>query len=381
MFRRAQKRSQSAAANFILLGVAVPKDGDFSDGLAEHLIASLAQTLEANRPSRLSGVLADHLSLEIVIQQSGIKFYIWGPLIYQAALNQLISEAYPGVKLSEQTLDYSRPIRQGRAICATELALKKNELLPIIPLGNYQPEYLSAILGAMAKLAQADVELWLQVLIRPHSQSWKLKATKAFRRLAKTPGSLAAMDAKFQRPTLQTKVRLMAVAEDKRTARLCLETVGIAIDRLGHIMPNSFKLQPISSSHERQLEYHLRFFIDKGFPLNSQELASLFNPMVATRFKSAPTARPISSSKDKPALSAFEKLLEEAEAKPKTVSAFQPKAEIKPSRPKKTPQGIVKLTAKATVKGHVGKLVTSRIQNETKVASGPADDELVIKLH
>ncbi|MEK7561535.1 MAG: DUF87 domain-containing protein, partial [Patescibacteria group bacterium] len=88
---------------------------------------------------------------------------------------------------------------------------------------------------------------------------------------------ITAIETKSQKLGYQVKIRLVYAGKDPRTARLRMQALVGAFKQLNTTNLNGFYVKSSSFRKDKQLEYQNRFFIDHGFILNIEELASLFH--------------------------------------------------------------------------------------------------------
>src|SRR5581483_1880058 len=73
------------------------------------------------------------------------------------------------------------------------------------------------------------------------------------------------------------KIRLLYAGHDQHTARLRMQALVGAFKQFNTTNLKGFQSKGASFNREKQLEYQTRFFIDNGYILNIEELASLFH--------------------------------------------------------------------------------------------------------
>lgn len=302
-----------------LLMLEVPRANDKKELAAEQMLAALHGILRPKRELRLSGTLQEHISLEVAAIGQRIRFYIWTPKHLQSFVEGQIYAQYPTAHIYEQETDYSdRPLHQ-TVVHSAELALTDNETLPIKTFPSFEVDPLAAITATLAKLDKEDEEMWIQILCRPISDNWHRKGAKAVARIRNRQGLLpsgggelvsyaaqafaalarppAATDGEKKAPELserdksritaieekgtklgyQVKIRLLYAGHDQRTARLRMQALVGAFKQFNTTNLNGFQSKAASFNRDKQLEYQTRFFIDQGYILNIEELASLFH--------------------------------------------------------------------------------------------------------
>ncbi len=303
-----------------LLMLEIPRENDKKELAAEQMLAALHGILRSKRELRSSGTLQEHISLEIAAKGQRIRFYIWTPRHLQAFVEGQIYAQYPTVQITEQETDYSERQLEQDVIHTAELTLSENETMPIKTFPSFEVDPLASITATLAKLDKENEEMWIQIIARPIADDWHKRGSKtisrikggrggfgggggttlsyagqAFAALVRPPDSsgkegggapevserdkarIAAIETKTQKLGYQVKIRLVYAGNDAQTARLRMQALVGAFKQFNTTNLNGFKVKNSSFKKDKQLEYQARFFIDHGFILNIEELASLFH--------------------------------------------------------------------------------------------------------
>ncbi|HLA49057.1 MAG TPA: type IV secretory system conjugative DNA transfer family protein [Candidatus Saccharimonadales bacterium] len=299
----------------------IPRENDKKELAAEQMLAALHGILRSKRELRLSGTLQEHISLEIAAKGQRIRFYIWTPKHLQAFVEGQIYAQYPTVQITEVEEDYSERQLAQEVIHTAELTLSENETMPIKTFPSFEVDPLASITATLAKLDKESEEMWIQIMARPIADDWHRRGAKmvarirggrgvigaggtatlnyagqAFAALIRPPegggkeggtaalelserdkARITAIETKTQKLGYQVKIRLMYAGNDSRTARLRMQALVGAFKQFNTTNLNGFKIKSTSFKQDKQLEYQTRFFIDHGFILNIEELASLFH--------------------------------------------------------------------------------------------------------
>jgi hypothetical protein len=311
------KSSYKSAAEESLLMLEIPRTNDKKELAAEQMLAALHGILKTKRELKMSGTMQEHISLEIAAIGQRIRFFIWTPKHLQAFVEGQIYAQYPTVQIYEQLEDYSERKLHQTVIHTAELSLIDNETLPIKTFPSFEVDPLAAITATLAKLDKEDEEVWIQILARPIADDWHKRgqrvvnrikggggllgpnagnllgyAAEAVAALARPPAHegktestlterdksrISAIEQKSVKLGYQVKVRLLYAGHDQHTARLRMQALVGAFKQYNSTNLNGFEAKAASFSRDKQLEYQTRFFVDKGFILNIEELASLFH--------------------------------------------------------------------------------------------------------
>jgi hypothetical protein len=299
-----------------LLMLEVPRTNDKKELAAEQMLAALHGILRSRKELRASGTNQEHISLEIAAIGQRIRFFIWTPKHLQAFVEGQIYAQYPTVQIYEQSEDYAARVLHQTVIHNAEIKLTDNETLPIKTFPSFEVDPLAAITATLAKLDKEDEEMWIQILARPIPDEWHKKGARAVRRIkgggALTNGSLmgyaaeamaalarppaqsgegakppelserdksriAGIEGKGTKLGYQVKIRFLYAGHDQHTARLRIQALIGAFKQFNTTNLNGFQPAGQNYNRERQTEYQARFFRDRGFILNIEELASLFH--------------------------------------------------------------------------------------------------------
>ncbi|HVS78991.1 MAG TPA: DUF87 domain-containing protein [Candidatus Saccharimonadales bacterium] len=311
------KKKVEAAHDHCLLMLEVPRTNDKKELAAEQMLAALHGILRTKQELKLSGTLQEHISLEVAAIGQRLRFYIWTPKHLQAFVEGQIYAQYPTVQIFEQEQDYADRALHQTVIHTAELVLTNDETLPIKTFPSFEVDPLAAITATLAKLDKEDEEMWIQIMARPVPDDWHRKgqrmvtkikrgggmfggngsgmnyAAEALAALVRPPtGSgetkapeiserdksrISAIEEKSTKLGYQVKVRLLYAGHDQHTARLRMQALVGAFKQFNTTNLNGFEAKLQSFNREKQLEYQTRFFIDKGYILNIEELASLFH--------------------------------------------------------------------------------------------------------
>ncbi|MDO8591328.1 MAG: type IV secretion system DNA-binding domain-containing protein [bacterium] len=320
MIMRRKSKKVRMSHEHCLLMLEIPRENDKKELAAEQMLAALHGILRSKRELRVSGTLQEHISLEIAAKAARIRFYIWTPKHLQAFVEGQIYAQYPTVQITEQETDYSERQLEQDVIHTAELTLTETETIPIKTFPSFEVDPLASITATLAKLDKQEEEMWIQIIARPIADDWHKRGSKmvarirggrgglsgggtatlnyagqAFAALIRPPDAsgkeggsapdvserdkarITAIETKTQKLGYQVKIRLVYAGNDPRTARLRMQALVGAFKQFNTTNLNGFKVKNSSFRKDKQLEYQTRFFIDHGFILNIEELASLFH--------------------------------------------------------------------------------------------------------
>lgn len=307
-----------------LLILEIPRANDKKELAAEQMFASLHGILRDKNELRISGGLQEHVSFEIAAVGKLIRFYVWVPKHLQNFVEGQIYAQYPTVQIHEADEDYTKRQFKHDVVYTAELSLADNEMLPIKTFQSFEVDPLAGITATLAKLETNDEEVWIQFLTRPIPDGWHKQASafansikngaplfgggggelfgklgpyilQIIEALWKSPeegaGSTPAakelserdktriseINTKSTKLGYQVKIRIAYLGDDQQAAKLRMQAIVGAFKQFNSTNLNGFKMTGASFKQEDLNKYTARFFIDKGYVLNIEELASVFH--------------------------------------------------------------------------------------------------------
>ena len=301
-----------------LLILEIPKANDKKELAAEQMFASLHGILRDRKELRDSGGWQEHISFEIAAVGKLIRFYVWVPRHLQNFVEGQIYAQYPTVQIHTADEDYTKRHLEHSVVHTAELTLSDNEVLPIKTFQSFEVDPLASITATLAKLEDKDEEVWIQIIARPIADDWHKRAS-AYVSKVRGGGGLAIdwgfmsyfvriLEALWTPPTSTTtegakpkelserektriaeiekkstklgyrvKIRLVYLGESKVAAKLRMQGLVGTFKQFNSTNLNGFRMTKASFDREDLLPYTVRLFIDKGFILNIEELASVYH--------------------------------------------------------------------------------------------------------
>jgi hypothetical protein len=322
---RRQERWVQSTENILLL-VEVPKENEKKELSAEQMFASLHGILRPKSELTKEGSLQEHVSFEIVSRLNSIQFYIWTPKHLKDFVESQVYAQYPSVQIKEGPDDYSKIDVAGRTIYGTELGLNKDTVLPIKTFASFEVDPLAGITGVLAKMEQIGEECWIQILARPIDDSWQDAAkdhvehikgggakwdwgNKLADTLLQVPiyifsnfvmalfappvagdkkeskkeldvgeqTVIKAVEEKMTKLGYQVKIRIAYLGPDQASARQRMQAIVGGFKQFNTTNLNGFVSTKMYNSVEFLEDYQARLFLDQGYILNIEELASLYH--------------------------------------------------------------------------------------------------------
>lgn len=312
-----------------ILKIKIPRTNDKDPTAAEMMFATLHGILKPNKEHIKEGTVQEHISFEIVANNKAINFYVWMPKNIKDFVEGQIYAQYPSADISEVT-DYTKELEndnftQNRSFAGSELELTKDDYLPIKTFNNFQVDPLAGITGVLSKLEEDGEEIWVQILARPVDDDWKkrglnyVKSKKEGKSSSKLDiGSIliqpielikdfihitfvgplepkdngkdgpklsseeesiiSGIEEKSEKLAYSTKIRLVYIAKESQKSKERIQATIGAFKQFNTTNLNGFKGKIIGGSMGKFLsDYKNRLFMDEGFHLNIEEIASIYH--------------------------------------------------------------------------------------------------------
>lgn len=320
--RNNQRAKHIRSLEHVVLAIEPPAKNSKTASSAEEFFASLHGTLRNKRELAMQGGLQEHTSFEIVATGAGLRFYIWVPKHLQNFVESQVYAHYPDAKVYVASSDYAITSKPAATYTA-ELSLNESALLPIKSYADFDADPLLAITDAMSNI-QPEEEAWLQVLVRPASNEWHAAANRVIGRIksgaggglgasfwlyvldiaeamwkppqergapklsARDEARIEAIQQKRTKTGFKVKVRLTCLAPSEAGAKTRLHAIAATFKQYSKPNLNSFDVKRATFASDGLAEYRARFFIDKGYILNTQELATIFHLPYSAEVEEAP---------------------------------------------------------------------------------------------
>lgn len=303
----------------VLITLEIPRANDKKELAAEQMFASLHGILRDKVELRMTGGLQEHISFEIAAIDKLIRFYVWVPKHLQNFVEGQIYAQYPTVQIHTMDADYADRNISHSVVYTSELTLTDNEMLPIKTFQSFEVDPLAGITATLAKLDDSSEEVWIQVLARPIADDWHRNASSFANRIRNGTASfdllggggkyfLQAVEALWKPPEqgssnpgakpelserdrtriseiekksvklgYQVKIRMAYLGNNQTTAKQRMQALVGTFKQFNSTNLNGFRMSSASFNPEEIAKYRARFFIDRGYILNIEELASVFH--------------------------------------------------------------------------------------------------------
>lgn len=187
-----KRRSQKTAS--MVLSVRVAKENEAGPIVAEQIFATVhGIARKLSLWDRLRGLHQEQVSFEIANTGRNIVFYVHFPLALRNLVEGQIYAQYPNVEITEVP-DYSASLagKNFDNAVGVELTLQEPDLFPIKRYPQFEDkkakvslDSLSAITATLSKLNDFEEQAWIQLIVRPMEERWRLNFVKCIRIIKK----------------------------------------------------------------------------------------------------------------------------------------------------------------------------------------------------
>lgn len=307
-----QKNNNTKPQAFSLLLLEIPRTNDKKELAAEQMFAALHGILRPYKELWKEGLMQERISFEIASINKQIRFFVWVPTSQKNFVEGQIYAQYPTAQIHELSEDYASRELSQPILYSSELILTDHETIPIKTFTSFEVDPLASVTATLAKLDEVNEEMWIQVIVRPISDEWHKKGVKEIQRikgktglgigsilgqaitaLAKPPtyegapsikeltdrekSRISAIEEKGNKLGFQVKIRILYAGNNEETAKLRMQAIVGTFKQFNSTNLNGFQSKYASFDRNKLAEFRARHFIDKGFILNIEELASLYH--------------------------------------------------------------------------------------------------------
>lgn len=302
----------------ILLVFEIPKNNDRRTDAAEQMFAGLHDILRDRTELRQNGGVQEHMSFEMVAREGKLEFYAWVPKTLQSFIESQIQSQYPSVHIYEADEDYIARERQFSVAYTGELTVTDNDMVPVKTYPAMEADSLASIAATLGKI-EPNEQMWVQVMARPIADEWhdsskqwvsSVKNGSPFDFLGggssfdvrwlgemfgalwrppqggvAAPRALSDRDAarcsgaerKAEKAGFKVRIRLVYLGHSQSSAKARMQAIVGSFKQFNQVGNNGFKLGKASFNKEDLSRYKSRLFLNGGFILNTEELASVFH--------------------------------------------------------------------------------------------------------
>jgi hypothetical protein len=310
-------------SDHILLQIIVPKNNEKKELSAEQMFAALHGILRPATELMKKGSMQEHISFEIASETNLINFYVWVPTYLKDYVESQIYAQYPTVQIVELDQDYSKKDLAGSdKAFGINIGLTKDDIFPIKTFVNFEVDPLAGITTVLAKLEKHE-KIWIQFLIRPVDDSWHKKSLNYIEdvKAGKATGATkpmghrligasakftkdlvsaavtgpneastgkvelstgqttvnAAIEEKAQKIAFEVNIRALYIGDNEPSANQRLQALVGGFKQFNTTNLNGFSATKIIQNPDMLIDYQARLFGNKGYILNTEEIASLYH--------------------------------------------------------------------------------------------------------
>jgi len=235
------------------------------------------------------------LSFEMISFNQHIYFYCHIPShLYELVEGQIYAQ-YPDCEI-ETHEDYANIHRiKNSYIAGTEIALKRSDIYPFKMYDDFEGDSLASVFSVLTK-CQANEQAWIQTVIRPLEDNWRLNFTRSWKRkLIRFKNAFRLKDyfkgtsradikkrdieifsKKAEQYAFRVNVKMAYVSPDKSKVVQKLSAMAKAYSQFDTIDYNEFKFVRSGRGKPFYSRYKSRNF-QNNFVVSAKELASLYH--------------------------------------------------------------------------------------------------------
>ncbi|PJA40806.1 hypothetical protein CO178_01530, partial [candidate division WWE3 bacterium CG_4_9_14_3_um_filter_34_6] len=274
-YLRFNNRSKSLSKK-TFFKIQIPEDSEIEPAAAEQMYSSMYGIKKSGFINSLKE--QDHISFEIVANNSSIEFYAICPSSLENLVEKQINAAYPEAELTK--VDPWNIWGESGFVEFKGLALKKEDYLPINMYEDMKVDSMAVLTSSMNKLHDGE-GLAIQILIRPAEDNWQKKAKDHIKSYVakhnqtdkdgKSVGPkmskidedyLQKIQEKIAKVGFETVIRLVSVSMDEASAKVNLSNLERAFGQFNSPSFNSLRSVP-----KRYQKFFVTSFISRMFPV------------------------------------------------------------------------------------------------------------------
>lgn len=182
------RKRRKYSEKYTVLQVRVPKENEIGPIAAEQIFATLhGIEKEFSLWERLMGYSSDCVSFEIANIGKSIKFYVAFPEDLRNLIEGQIYAQYPDVEIEESD-DYSMSSDFAKNAIGTELKFTDCSINPIKRYPQFEDKLtrvatdpIAGVTGSLVKLEDPQDQAWIQIVVTPLPDKWRIIFTKCVR--------------------------------------------------------------------------------------------------------------------------------------------------------------------------------------------------------
>lgn len=175
---------------YMVMQVAVPRENESGPIVAETIFATF-HGVEKHFTlwQRLRGFSSDNISFELANVGNSIQFYLAFPKSLRSLIEGQVYAQYPNAEI-EECPDYSKQIKreEQKTVISMELDLFEANVYPIKRYAQFEDKLsrlpvdpLAGITAALVTLNNPKDQVWVQIVVTPLLDKWRIIFTKCVR--------------------------------------------------------------------------------------------------------------------------------------------------------------------------------------------------------
>jgi len=176
----------------VVLQLKVPKESESGPIVMEQVYATLhGVNKRFSFVQRLKGFSTDSVSFEIASMEGSIRFYVVFPYRLRNLVEGQIYAQYPDVEILE-VKDYVSSVRCLDCVVGTELTFTAPDVFPIKRYPQFEDKLtrvavdpIAGITSSMVRFSSPSDKAFVQILVTPLEDKWRVLFTKCLRLLKK----------------------------------------------------------------------------------------------------------------------------------------------------------------------------------------------------
>ena len=189
---RVNRIRRKYGVKYEVLQVRVAKENESGPMVAEQIFATLHGIQKKfNLWERLNGYSSSHVSFEIASIDRSIRFYVAFPSHLRNLVEGQLYAQYPDAEI-EDCYDYSEMAKFEDHAVAAELKFSSSDIYPIKRYPQFEDKLarvavdpIAGITSALVKFDDTMDQAWVQVVVTPLADHWRITLTKCVKIIKK----------------------------------------------------------------------------------------------------------------------------------------------------------------------------------------------------
>lgn len=237
----------------------------------------------------------ESIGFEVISYNQHIYFFIRIPTYLHELIEGQLYAMYPDCEI-EVKEDYTKFSKSLEGFASKSLSLTRSDLYPIRTFTEVEGDSLASIFSILSK-AEENEQIWIQVLINPLRDNWKLNFRRRWKMKfinipnffrikdyfkLKSRKEIRAKDRqvwekKAEKRLFKTNIRLAYIAKTQAQAKQKLMALARGFSQFNTIEFNAFKESKIENSKAFLKKYKNLEFDRKTYNFSSEEVASVYH--------------------------------------------------------------------------------------------------------